>query len=373
MKIYSYRHDIIIYINIVKLFNIDIKDSINDQVCNIQIIHINQLKKYYENQLKKIDDVNIKEIYHILLNDLNSIYFVIKKDNYLFKTQIEYYIMKQLSDNNGQNERNKYIIPIIGYDPNIGIIMPYSGINLLQLIKLCRTYEYKLVKPQIYNILYQICKGLSYIHRNNIIHGDIKSSNILINCSVNNKLNVKICDFGLSTTKSNYDNSPYLIYTEIYRPPECWLFITDNINMVDFTSDIWPLGIIMIELFKCYSLHDKKCDDIKNGRFIDKIFCINDYYCHLSGLIFSSNYINFLGSSIWQHINNKIIEHEKQSGYIFNNNYGFLRNQQLISQKLSNIGFDQDDINILNRITDFDPSNRIQLIDLMKFLKQYKD
>ena len=42
--------------------------------------------------------------------------------------------------------------------------------------------------------LYQILRGLKYIHSCNIIHRDLKPRNLL----VNSNCDLKICDFGLS-------------------------------------------------------------------------------------------------------------------------------------------------------------------------------
>lgn len=45
----------------------------------------------------------------------------------------------------------------------------------------------------------QMVKALQFIHRNSIVHRDLKLGNIL----VNNAMQLKLCDFGLST-KINY-------------------------------------------------------------------------------------------------------------------------------------------------------------------------
>ena len=42
--------------------------------------------------------------------------------------------------------------------------------------------------------MYQIFRGLDYLHSANVIHRDLKPSNLLVNTNCD----VKICDFGLS-------------------------------------------------------------------------------------------------------------------------------------------------------------------------------
>ena len=54
--------------------------------------------------------------------------------------------------------------------------------------------EYKFNLPQIKYIMYQLLKGVEYLHKNNIIHRDIKCANILIS----NNGKVKLGDFGLA-------------------------------------------------------------------------------------------------------------------------------------------------------------------------------
>ena len=75
--------------------------------------------------------------------------------------------------------------------------------NVYILLEYCRNYTLKdLVKrrkrvteyeTRIY--IYQVVKALIYIHSQLIIHRDLKLGNILIN----DDMETKICDFGLST------------------------------------------------------------------------------------------------------------------------------------------------------------------------------
>lgn len=55
------------------------------------------------------------------------------------------------------------------------------------------------VAVQVKCYMSQLLKGLSYCHKKNILHRDLKASNLLIN----NKGNLKIADFGLARTKDD--------------------------------------------------------------------------------------------------------------------------------------------------------------------------
>ena len=65
---------------------------------------------------------------------------------------------------------------------------------------LMETDLYKLLKTQrlsndhICYFLYQILRGLKYIHSANVLHRDLKPSNLLLNTTCD----LKICDFGLA-------------------------------------------------------------------------------------------------------------------------------------------------------------------------------
>jgi mitogen-activated protein kinase 7 len=42
--------------------------------------------------------------------------------------------------------------------------------------------------------VYQLCRGLKYIHSANVLHRDLKPGNLLVNADCE----LKICDFGLA-------------------------------------------------------------------------------------------------------------------------------------------------------------------------------
>lgn len=88
-------------------------------------------------------------------------------------------------------------------------------------------------ESHILNIFQQILNGLKSIHENDIIHADLKSSNIFIN---NNE--VKIGDFGISQIgqNSNLGTLNYLSYESI------------KFGKTNKLSDLFQLGCIMYEL-----------------------------------------------------------------------------------------------------------------------------
>ena len=95
---------------------------------------------------------------------------------------------------------------------------------------------------QIKNIFYQILSGMAYLHKNKIIHRDIKSSNILMN----HKGEIKIGDYGLARRDSKSDNKKYTfkVVTICYRAPELLLGSRDYGPEID----MWSIGCVFCEL-----------------------------------------------------------------------------------------------------------------------------
>lgn len=54
--------------------------------------------------------------------------------------------------------------------------------------------DQKLTEDHIQYIIYQLLRGLLYMHSANILHRDLKPGNILLD----KRCNLKICDLGLS-------------------------------------------------------------------------------------------------------------------------------------------------------------------------------
>ncbi|PHU03365.1 Mitogen-activated protein kinase -like protein NTF6 [Capsicum chinense] len=90
--------------------------------------------------------------------------------------------------------------------------------------------------------LYQLLRGLKYVHSANVLHRDLKPSNLLLNANCD----LKICDFGLARTTSEADFMTEYVVTRWYRAPELLL----NCTEYTATIDIWSVGCILMELIK---------------------------------------------------------------------------------------------------------------------------
>ncbi|KAK4606248.1 hypothetical protein RGQ29_000493 [Quercus rubra] len=88
--------------------------------------------------------------------------------------------------------------------------------------------------------LYQILRGLKFIHSANVIHRDLKPSNLLLNANCD----LKICDFGLARPTAENEFMTEYVVTRWYRAPELLL------NSSDYTAaiDVWSVGCIFMEL-----------------------------------------------------------------------------------------------------------------------------
>lgn len=90
--------------------------------------------------------------------------------------------------------------------------------------------------------LYQILRGLKYIHSANVLHRDLKPSNLL----VNSNCDLSICDFGLArgVTSEYEDTLTEYVVTRWYRAPE---LLTDS-KYYGSGVDTWSVGCIFAEI-----------------------------------------------------------------------------------------------------------------------------
>lgn len=113
------------------------------------------------------------------------------------------------------------------------LVMPYIPLDLARVVKM-----QKLNHSMIVYLLYQILRGLQYIHSAGIVHRDLKPSNL----GVSENYEVKILDFGLAR-QTEPEMTGYVV-TRWYRAPEVIL----NWMHYNQTVDIWSVGCILAEM-----------------------------------------------------------------------------------------------------------------------------
>ena len=95
-------------------------------------------------------------------------------------------------------------------------------------------------EKEILHYFYEILQGLYYLHKNRVLHRDLKTLNIFL--TKNN--HIKIGDFGVSKKLVNNNLYAYtFVGTPYYLSPE----ICQN-KPYDEKSDVWSLGVLIYEL-----------------------------------------------------------------------------------------------------------------------------
>lgn len=90
------------------------------------------------------------------------------------------------------------------------------------------------------DLVSQVVLGLTYLHQQGVVHRDIKGANLL----VTKERQVKLADFGVSSTKPADSSSPLDVAGSPYwMAPEII-----NLHGSSTASDIWSLGCTVIEL-----------------------------------------------------------------------------------------------------------------------------
>ena len=221
-----------------------IKMNIWDKYTQKEKIGFGSYSKVYKAQNKETGKyVAIKEI------DKERI----ENQKYLTETEI----MKKLNSENSVRLKETFDSNDFFY-----IIMDLCAYNLTDYVKIRET---PLSIDEIRQILIQLNNTFKIMINNNIIHTDLKPSNILIYLDTIDKCTIKLSDYGSSNFINNL-NSRTSRGTPLTMAPEVL-----NGKELSNKSDIWSLGIIIyFLLFKEYPYNGNNevllFNDINSGK-----------------------------------------------------------------------------------------------------------
>jgi hypothetical protein len=304
--------------NLTKIENLKLKrlnvDNMNLDNDIKEIINMDneEFKKRIKNRKKKNieDQINIESIINIknqidinnldIKNDIENIKELIYKDKsftrgkrlrnaegtskvYLFLD----YIIRLCNDTQCKNEYeclNKFGS---GLNKEVNIVMPYyieldnkelnfdfsiqpyikNTITLDEYIKLKKYTNEILIKH-----FYELCKIIEYMHNKDIVHGDLKPNNILIN----SKNDLYLIDYGLSgldKISSGTGGTKPFCAPETLNTSETEEYVWRQ-NKKE--NDVWSIGIIYITIFLFNTIYHYYSEYPKD--FFDSIGYINEKY-----------------------------------------------------------------------------------------------
>jgi len=116
---------------------------------------------------------------------------------------------------------------------------PMSG-DMEKVINYCNDTNYEYGEDFISYVCYRTIQGINFLHKQKIVHRDIKSDNVLYNY----KGEIKLADFGFAVTLTEEKNMHNdVMGTLLYMAPE--LCSGENYAL---SVDIWSFGIMCLEL-----------------------------------------------------------------------------------------------------------------------------
>ena len=119
--------------------------------------------------------------------------------------------------------------------------MEYAeGGDLHQLIRIQRNKKYKFTEKRIWQFAYDLSKSIDYLHKNNIIHRDIKTMNVFLDGNGR----VKLGDLGVARILKDAHQLQFSrVGTPMYISPEMVKHEAYNIKI-----DVWAVGCVLYQL-----------------------------------------------------------------------------------------------------------------------------
>jgi serine/threonine protein kinase len=100
---------------------------------------------------------------------------------------------------------------------------------------------------QVASLMVQVTSGLEFLHRNKVMHRDVKPDNIL--CLLNSVGDIDllaITDFDSAKLLTRSTSAKTTVGTPAYMAPE--VMSSSNKDPYSFKADVWSVGMVLFEL-----------------------------------------------------------------------------------------------------------------------------
>ncbi|MBK8989118.1 MAG: serine/threonine protein kinase [Chloroflexi bacterium] len=123
------------------------------------------------------------------------------------------------------------------------IVMEYvDGFTLKQIIRDATEDGRFLPVSRVLDLAIQICHGIGYAHRANLVHCDLKPQNVL----VTRDDRVKVADFGIA--RAITEASQHLAESQVWGTPQYISPEQASGEMPTPASDVYAIGVVMFEM-----------------------------------------------------------------------------------------------------------------------------
>lgn len=126
-------------------------------------------------------------------------------------------------------------------EPKLNLVLEFLSDTLHRVIKHYNQQHKTMEHYYVKLYMYQLMRGLAFIHGRGIVHCDIKPQNLLLDGRTQT---LKLCDFGTAKRMVfGEQNRPY-VCSRYYRAPELILGSTSYTTSVD----LWSAGCVFAEM-----------------------------------------------------------------------------------------------------------------------------
>ncbi|CAB9522693.1 activated protein kinase catalytic subunit alpha-1 [Seminavis robusta] len=135
--------------------------------------------------------------------------------------------------------RHPNVVTIMGCTQDMRLVMEYMELGSMSDV--LRSPTMVVDDGKVLGMVQDVAKGLRFLHATNIIHGDLKAQNVLVDA----KFRAKVADFGLSKHPRRRRGKG-ASGTPFWMAPELLRGTSGNTTM----SDIYSFGVFLFEAYK---------------------------------------------------------------------------------------------------------------------------